>query len=190
MNDSLKLESTIAEPKLEDFALWTENMRRNSSAGNNRKPILYLLRRYVGIALSTRDLVTQPALKAFDPGSIDIHRRHTGETESEIAESGTAFFMGVDVWVTSTRLTIFAPQLPYGVHIPRRCIVAHRVDDEGVELILRLDDENNVEGPTPLECKIKVHHSKDESKDYAPAVGDEGEQSNLSLSDAIVLCRA
>lgn len=193
----MALESTTTEPKVEDFTPLSSHQEATPSAFFDAKPVLHHHSPYAALSLSIADLISQPALKTFDTQgarSLETYQETTGNSEAELAESsGTSTITGLDIWVTSRQLTLFAPQIPYGVHIPYQSIVVHATEGDQVLLGLNLSNENTPdEEMSFVQLRLIPQTSKAHPANHITDPEERSRvdgESDLSLFNAISACQ-
>lgn len=135
----MALESTTTEPTLADFTPLSEHQEQTPNTFWAAKPVLHLHSPGISLGISTADLIAQPALHPFGIETLKIAEEQGAESASS---GGSTVISGLDIWVTSKQLTLFAPQIPHGAHIPYQSIVVHAAEGDEVLLGLNLSDNN------------------------------------------------
>ncbi|KAK3057405.1 hypothetical protein LTR09_001589 [Extremus antarcticus] len=130
----MALERTTTAPQLSDFIALAEYESQTPSSFASIKPILHFHNTNADIKISPADLDSQPAL---------LELRNL--TFVSTGEDGETVFSGVDVWVTSTHLTLFSPSMVKGAQIAYPTITVHAQDGRGVLLGLNLSDSETAD---------------------------------------------
>lgn len=136
----MALEMTTTEPKLEDFTPLSEHQEQTPTAFFGAKPVLHLHSPNASLSLSVADLISQPALKPLGDHTLEAAAQQGIDPTS--SSDASACISGFDIWVTSAQLTLFAPQIPHGAHIPYQSIVVHAAEGDEVLLGLNLSDKD------------------------------------------------
>lgn len=180
----MALETTTTAPKTNDFTALSEHQEQTPNTFYGAKPVLHLHSPDACLSVSNTDLSAQSALK--DLASDNAAPHTNGDSGS--ASDGSVVITGLDIWVTSQHLTLFAPAKAYGVHIPYQSIVVHAAEGDEVLLGLNLSDKDTPdEDMTFVQLRLTPKTSKKHPASASSGTADA--QPDLALFSAISACQ-
>jgi chloride channel, nucleotide-sensitive, 1A len=127
----MALEKITTSPVINDFTPLSEHQEQTpASFFGGSKPVLHLHSPGAKIKITKDDLDTQSTIADLQAGT------------SELGEDGQISIENVDVWVSSTDLTLFSSAKSTGIQIPYQTITVHAQEGSAVYLGLNLSDNN------------------------------------------------
>jgi nucleotide-sensitive chloride channel 1A len=126
----MALETIHTSPQVEDFTLLSQHQEQTPGTFFGGKPVLHLYSPRAKVKISPEDLETQPALASLRDGDLS--------PDSE----GQLLLENVDIWITSSYLTLVSSAQAIGVQISYPAITVHAQEGNAVLLGLNLSDSN------------------------------------------------